>query len=59
MLTCVIVHMPPTRLERKMSVLIATPLFWGSVVVPEVSFLLLSTEERAQIQAGLREICDS
>jgi hypothetical protein len=57
--TCVSVHTPPTPLEKKMSVLSATLLFWGRVVVPEISFRLLSTEERAQIQAGLRGICGS
>ena len=59
MLTCMILNMLPTALGREMSLLSATPLFWGRAVVPEVSCRLLSTEERAHIQAGLRGICGS
>jgi hypothetical protein len=55
MMTCVIVNMPPTTLERKMFVLSATPFVWVRALVPELRCRLLNTQARAQTLAGLLE----
>jgi hypothetical protein len=59
MLNCVMALTPPTPLEREMSALTATPLFWGRVVVPEFSCRVFIMEDQFQIQTGLRGICGS
>jgi hypothetical protein len=50
---------PPNPLEREISALSATPLFWGRAVVPEFSCRVFIMEDQIQIQSGLRGICGS